>query len=79
MKLAEIRGKDSRELQLDLQAMRKQLFELRMRSATEELAHDSGKFRELRRSVARIKTILREREIAASAGTADSNAGTTAS
>lgn len=62
MKLSEIRGKDSRELRLDLQALRKELFELRFRAASEEIS-DSSKFRNMRRTIARINTVLRQRDI----------------
>ena len=61
MKIAEMRGKDSRELRLDLQGMRKELFELRFRATAEEISNTS-RFRDLRRTVARIRTVLRERE-----------------
>ena len=63
MKVAEIRGKDSRELALDLQALNKELFGMRFRAASEEVAK-TARFREIRRVVARIKTVLRERDIA---------------
>lgn len=63
MKLSDIRGKDSRELQLDVQSMRKELFELRFRAAAEEISNTS-RFRDLRRQIARIQTVLRERELA---------------
>ena len=63
MKISEIRGKDSRELRLEVQAMRKELFELRFRGAAEEISNTS-RFRDLRRRIARIHTVLREREIA---------------
>ena len=63
MKISEIRGKDSRELRLEVQAMRKELFELRFRGAAEEVSNTS-RFRDLRRRIARIHTVLREREIA---------------
>lgn len=62
MKLTEIRGKDSRELKLDVQAMRKELFDLRFRAAAEEITNTS-RFRDLRREIARIRTVLREREL----------------
>ena len=62
MKVVEMRGKDSRELKLDMQALRKELFELRFRGASEEISN-SSRFRDLRRGIARISTILREREI----------------
>lgn len=60
MKIAEMRGKDSRELRLDLQALQKELFNMRFRAASEEIAKTS-RFREIRRTVARINTVLGER------------------
>jgi large subunit ribosomal protein L29 len=66
VKLSDIRGKDSRELVLDVQSMRKELFDLRFRVAAEEISNTS-RFRDLRRQIARIKTILREREASAAA------------
>lgn len=62
MKVAEMRGKDSRELLLDLQALSKERFGMRFRAASEEVA-TTARFREIRRSIARIKTVLREREL----------------
>ena len=63
MKLAEIRGKDSRELMLDKQALRKEYFGLKFRAASEEVSNTS-RFREIRKTVARINTILAQRESA---------------
>ena len=63
MKVSEMRGKDSRELQLDLNSLRKEVFNMRFRAASEEVAK-TARFRDIRRTVARIKTVLREREIA---------------
>ena len=60
MKLSEIRGKDSRELLLDLQELRKELFGLRFKAAAEEVGN-SARFGQIRRAVARIKTVLKER------------------
>lgn len=68
MKLDEIRGKDSRELELDAEALRKELFDLKFRAASEEVAN-SARFRTIRRSIARINTVLRERELTEAAGT----------
>jgi len=62
MNASEMRGKDSRELKLDLQALRKERFGLRFRAASEEVAK-TARFREIRRTIARIHTVLREREI----------------
>jgi len=64
MKVGEIRGKDSRELELDMQSLRKEMFGMRFRGASEEVAK-TARFRDIRRTVARIKTILREREVSA--------------
>lgn len=62
MKVAEIRGKDSRELKLDLHEFRKEEFNMRFRAASEEVAK-TARFREIRQICARIMTVLREREI----------------
>jgi len=63
VKVSEIRGKDSRELRLEVQSMNKELFELRFRAAAEEVSN-TARFRQLRRDIARIKTVLRERDTA---------------
>ena len=63
MKTSEIRGKDSRELKLEMQSMRKELFELRFRAAAEEIAN-TARFQQLKKGIARLATVLREREIA---------------
>ncbi|MCC6669707.1 MAG: 50S ribosomal protein L29 [Planctomycetes bacterium] len=67
MKIEEIRGKDSRELSLDLVNLRKEFFGLRFKGASEQIAKTS-RFREIRRTIARIHTVLTERERAAAAG-----------
>jgi len=64
MKLSEIRGKDKRELLLDIQALEKEIFTMRFRAASEEIAK-TARFREIRRTIARIKTIIHEREAVA--------------
>ena len=56
MELQEIRGKDTRELRLDLQALRKEMFGLRFRGASEEV-RNTARFRQIRRTIARIKTL----------------------
>lgn len=60
MKIAEIRGRDSRELRLDLQALQKELFQLKFKSATEMVAK-TARFQQIRRDRAQILTILGER------------------
>ncbi len=61
MKLNELRGKDSRELRLDIQELLKEQFQLRFKAANEEVAN-TARFRQIRREVAQINTVLRERE-----------------
>lgn len=61
MQITEIRGKDSRELRLELQDMLKEFFTLKFKSASEQVAHTS-RFNQIRRDRARILTVLGERE-----------------
>ncbi len=60
MKTTEIRGKDSRELQLDLQALQKEFFTLKFKSASEQVA-TTARFQQIRRLRAQILTILSQR------------------
>ena len=61
MKIEEIRSKTDSELEYDLSQGKKELFDLRMRASMESLAN-SASIRVLRRGIARIITILHERE-----------------
>jgi large subunit ribosomal protein L29 len=61
MKVSEIRGKDSRELRLELQALQKEWFDLKFKSASEQIAKTS-RFEQIRRHRAQILTVLGERE-----------------
>ena len=70
MKLDEITGKDSRELQLDIQELLKEQFNLRFKAANEEVAH-TARFQQIRRQVARIRTVLRQRELGIDKGKQD--------
>jgi large subunit ribosomal protein L29 len=63
LKLKDLRGEDSPELTTMLQDLRKEAFELTFRSSAENVSNPSRQ-RQIRRTVARIMTILREREIA---------------
>lgn len=56
----ELRQKESKELELDLEARTKELFDLRFRSTTEKLANPS-RIQQVRREIARIKMLLSER------------------
>ncbi len=63
-KPAELRAMSTEQLQLTLRDTIKNLFHLRVQSATERLETPS-EIKKAKREVARIRTILREREIAA--------------
>jgi large subunit ribosomal protein L29 len=60
MKNDDTRSKTDSELEFDLGNMKKELFDLRFKSATESLTKPS-QINTLRRSIARITTILHER------------------
>jgi large subunit ribosomal protein L29 len=60
MKTAEIRSKTDSELDYEQEQMKKELFDLRFRSAAESLTSPS-RIQVLRRSIARIRTVLHER------------------
>jgi len=64
MKTAELRGMADEQLELTLKETRKNLFHHRVQSATERLETPSD-MKKARRDVARIKTIQRERQLAA--------------
>ncbi|MFT7668611.1 MAG: large subunit ribosomal protein L29 [Planctomycetota bacterium] len=60
MNIEETRSKTDDELAFDLKGMKKELFGLRLKAATEALAN-SAQIRVLRRSIARVNTVLHER------------------
>jgi large subunit ribosomal protein L29 len=59
--IEEVRSKTDSELEFDVEAMKKELFEKRFRGATETSA-DPARIRVVRRSIARIQTVLHERQ-----------------
>jgi large subunit ribosomal protein L29 len=59
----DLRGQSDEQLQLSLNEVLKNLFHLRVQSATDRLETPS-EMRKARREVARIRTIQRERELA---------------
>jgi len=63
VEVKEIRGKDSRELRLDLQELAKEYFNLKFKSASEQV-RETSRFRQIRRDRARILTVLAQRESA---------------
>ena len=60
MKIEEVRSKTDTELAYDLDKMRKELFDLRFKSAVDNSAN-TAMISQLRRSIARVHTILHER------------------
>ena len=64
MKISEIRGEDSPELLKMLQDLKQEQFKLTFRASSENVTNPS-RHRQIRRTIARIKTILRERDTAA--------------
>ena len=64
MKASEVRGLNSDDLTEKLAEAREELFNLRFQLATGQLENNS-RVRILRKDVARINTLTREREIAA--------------
>jgi large subunit ribosomal protein L29 len=63
-KTAELRNMDTEELETRLNETRQELFNLRFQLVTGQL-DNSARIGEVRRTVARMETILREREIEA--------------
>ncbi len=64
MKTIELRDLDSEELAVRLSELKEEIFNLRFQKATGQL-DDHRQIRRVKRDVARIRTILRERELAA--------------
>lgn len=62
MKPSEIREKSNAELNEELDALKVELFRLRFQHATNQLENPL-KLRTVKRDVARVRTILREREL----------------
>lgn len=62
MKAKEVRGKEDAELRFDIENLEKELFDMRFRSLTEGI-QDPSKIRRVRRDIARMRTVLREREM----------------
>ncbi|MEA3412301.1 MAG: 50S ribosomal protein L29 [Pseudomonadota bacterium] len=60
MKIDEIRGKKDDELRDELLALRREQFNLRMQKGTGQFARND-QFSRVRKSIARIKTVLGER------------------
>ncbi|MBP3284437.1 MAG: 50S ribosomal protein L29 [Clostridia bacterium] len=65
MKPSKIREMSNVELENELSNLKAELFKLRFQSATQQLDNPL-QIRNVRRDIARVKTILRERELAGS-------------
>ncbi len=63
-KPAQLREMSSEQLEFQMREVQQQLFHLRFESATEKLDAPSN-LRKFRREIARIKTIIRQRELGA--------------
>ena len=62
MKIEEIRSKSEKELVATLDGVQKELFDLRFKSASQSLPAPS-RIRALRRTIARMSTVIRERDL----------------
>lgn len=62
MKSSELREKTQAELQKEFNDLKSELFKLRFQMATNQLENPM-KLKEVKRSIARVKTIIREKEI----------------
>ena len=64
MRIEEIRNIGTENLLQELEGSERELFNLRFQKATQQLSDTTG-LRKTRRNIARMKTVLRERELAA--------------
>ncbi|NTV88882.1 MAG: 50S ribosomal protein L29 [Clostridiales bacterium] len=62
MKATEIREKTQAELQTELTELKSELFKLRFQLVTNQLENPM-KVKEVKKSIAQVKTVIREREI----------------
>ena len=69
MKIKELRDKETPALQHELKDQQKHLFALRSQAVTEKL-EDPTQLRKTKRQIAQIRTLLRQREIEATASAA---------
>ena len=62
MKASEIRAKSSEELEDEIQNQKENLFNLKFRNRLAQI-EDNSQIKKIRRSIARIHTIIRERDL----------------
>lgn len=63
MKASDVRTKTADELKQELLDLKKEQFNLRFQGATQQL-DNTARVRQVRRDIARVKTILREKSVA---------------
>ena len=63
MELKKMRDMTGAELNIELSKMKKELFNLRFQHATGQL-ENPVQMRELKKDIARVKTVIREKELA---------------
>lgn len=62
MKASEIREKSSEELESEIQNQKENLFNLKFRNRLAQI-EDNSQIKKIRRSIARMRTIIRERDL----------------
>jgi large subunit ribosomal protein L29 len=62
MKSSEIRAKSSEELEAEIQNQKENLFNLKFRNRLAQI-EDNSQIKKIRRSIARMRTIIRERDL----------------
>ncbi len=62
MKINEIREKNNEELLKEIDSLKQELFQLRFQQATGQLTN-SARMKEIKKTIARIKTVMTEREL----------------
>ncbi|MBO6507923.1 MAG: 50S ribosomal protein L29 [Roseibium sp.] len=66
MKASDVRAKSLDELRTELEGLKKEQFNLRFQKATGQL-ENTARVRQIRRDIARIQTIMREKRVTATA------------
>ena len=62
MKSSEIRAQSSEELEAEIQSQKENLFNLKFRNRLAQI-EDNSQIKKIRRSIARMRTIIRERDL----------------
>ena len=62
MKVQDIRSIETKDLLVKVEEFKKELFSLRFQQATGRL-ENTARIKEVRKSIAKIKTVIREREL----------------